>query len=140
MWLSRIMETHTAENKKNKNMEDCIFCKIAGKKIDAKIVYEDKDVIAFNDTHPLAPIHVLVIPKKHIASINDIEEKDRLLMGKMVFAARNIAQDLGAAEGGYKLLLRVGKNGGQEVDHIHLHLIGGAALHEDIHPLKVDWK
>lgn len=119
---------------------DCIFCKIIDKKIDAKIVFESKEIIAFHDIHPLAPVHVLFIPKKHIASINDLQQSDSKLIGDMVIAAKDIAKELGIAEGGYKLLWRTGKNGGQEVDHAHLHLIGGAALHEDIRPLEVDWK
>ncbi|KKQ60287.1 MAG: Histidine triad (HIT) protein [Parcubacteria group bacterium GW2011_GWC1_38_22] len=96
--------------------------------------------MAFKDIHPIAPVHILIIPKKHIASINDIEEGDVELLGKMIITARNIASELKISEGGYKLLFRTGKNGGQEVDHIHLHLIGGAALHEEIRPLEVDWK
>ena len=108
--------------------------------MDAKIVYEDKLMMAFKDIHPIAPVHILIIPKKHIASINDIEEGDVELLGKMIITARNIASELKISEGGYKLLFRTGKNGGQGVDHIHLHLIGGAALHEEIRPLEVDWK
>ena len=119
---------------------DCIFCKIIDKKIDAKIIFEDKDVVAFNDINPLAPVHVLIIPTKHIVSINDVKDEDALMLGKMIITAKNIAKKLDIAEGGYKLLFRIGKNGGQEVDHIHLHLIGGAALHEEIKPLEVDWK
>lgn len=122
------------------SMEDCIFCKIIDKKVDAEIIFQDKDVLAFNDIHPLAPVHVLIIPKRHIASINEITKKEELLMGKMIFTAKSIAVDLGIAEDGYKLLFRTGKHGGQEVDHIHLHLIGGIALHEDIRPLDVDWR
>ena len=121
-------------------MDDCIFCKIIGKKIDAKIVYEDKEIIAFKDIHPIAPVHILIIPKKHIASVNDVTSEDTALLGKMIIGARDIANELNISEGGYKLLFRTGKNGGQEVDHIHLHLIGGAALHEEIRPLEVDWK
>ena len=113
---------------------DCIFCKIAGKEISAKIVFEDAEVIAFEDIHPLAPVHVLIIPKKHIASINDLTEGDGLLVGKIVLAAKEIARKLEISQGGYKLLFRTGRNGGQEVDHIHLHLIGGAPLREDIGP------
>ena len=119
---------------------DCIFCKIIEKKIDAKIVFENKEIIAFKDIHPLAPVHILIIPKKHIVSINDVNVEDAKLLGDMIIAARNIAKDLDIAENGYKLLFRTGKHGGQEVDHIHLHLIGGAALHEEIRPLEVDWK
>ena len=114
---------------------DCVFCKIARKQIPAEIVYEDEDVLAFCDLHPIAPIHVLVIPKKHIASVADISKNDVPLVGKIVFTAKKIAQDLKIAKKGYKLLFRVGQHGGQEVEHMHLHLIGGAKLSEDIHPI-----
>lgn len=114
----------------------CIFCKISAKEIPAEIVYEDKDVVAFNDIRPLAPVHVLVIPRRHIDTINHVTDKDRLLMGKIIMAAKKIAKKIGIDEGGYKLLFRVGDHGGQEVPHVHLHLIGGAPLHEDIHPMK----
>ncbi len=114
---------------------DCIFCKIAEKEIPADIVYEDGDVIAFRDAHPIAPVHVLIIPKKHIASITDISEEDTMLMGKLIAAAKKIAEDLKISEKGYKLLIRVGEHGGQEVKHIHLHLIGGARLSENIGPI-----
>lgn len=119
---------------------ECIFCKIVAKKLDSKVVYEDKEIMAFKDIHPIAPVHVLIIPKEHISSINDVTKENALLLGKMIVAARNIAEELKIAEDGYKLLFRTGKHGGQEVDHIHLHLIGGAPLHEDIRPLEVDWK
>lgn len=121
-------------------MIDCIFCKIIDKKMDAKIVFENDQMIAFKDIHPLAPVHILIIPKKHITSINEVESEDAELLGNMIITARDIAKELEIAEGGYKLLFRTGKNGGQEVDHIHLHLIGGAALHEEIKPLEVDWQ
>ncbi len=115
-------------------MNDCIFCKISNKKIDAKIVYEDNDIIAFNDINPIAPVHILLIPKKHIESIVEIEESDTLLMGKLIFCAKSLAKKMNLDKGGYKLLFRVGKDGGQEVPHIHLHLIGGAMLYEEIRP------
>jgi histidine triad (HIT) family protein len=114
---------------------DCVFCKIARKEIPADVVYEDEDVIAFHDAHPIAPVHVLVIPKKHIASIADITEQDTLLMGKLIATAKKIASDLKISEKGYKLLFRVGEHGGQEVKHIHLHLLGGAMLFENIGPI-----
>lgn len=122
-------------------MESCIFCDIVKGKIDSKKVFEDKEILAFNDIHPLAPVHVLIIPKKHIPSINEVSDpEDVRLLGNMIVAARDIAKQLKISDDGYKLLFRVGKHGGQEVDHIHLHLIGGAALHEEIGPLEVDWK
>jgi histidine triad (HIT) family protein len=114
---------------------DCIFCKIVAKEIEAKLVFEDEEIIAFNDISPIAPVHVLIIPKKHLASINDMEAADKKLLGGMIFAAKEIAQKLGIADDGYKLLFRTGAHGGQEVAHIHLHLLGGAQLSEEIKPL-----
>ena len=116
-------------------MEDCIFCKIIRKEIPTEFLYEDDFVAAFPDLHPIAPVHVLVIPKKHIGSVTEINEKDELLMGKLITAAKKIADDLRISEKGYKLLIRVGEHGGQEVGHVHLHLIGGAKLREDIKPV-----
>ncbi|EKE16097.1 MAG: Histidine triad protein [uncultured bacterium] len=114
-------------------MNNCIFCKIIQKNIPADIVFENDDIVAFKDIHPIAPVHILLIPKKHIASINDLSEQDTNLIGKMIMEAKNLAKKLDIAEDGYKLLFRVGENGGQEVSHIHLHLIGGAKLYEEIH-------
>lgn len=112
---------------------DCIFCKIANKEIPAKLLYEDELVVAFKDIHPIAPVHVLVIPKEHIASINDLE--DEMLAGRLVMVAKKLAKELGIEERGYKLLFRTGRDGGQEVSHVHLHLLGGARLSEDIKPV-----
>lgn len=113
----------------------CIFCKIINKEIPTEFLYEDELVVAFRDVHPLAPVHVLVIPKKHIASITEIGDGDEQLMGRLILAAKKIAEDLQISENGYKLLFRVGEYGGQEVGHIHLHLIGGARLKEGIAPV-----
>ncbi len=112
----------------------CVFCKIAQKEIPADIVYEDETVMAFRDRHPIAPVHVLVIPKKHIGNITEIGDEEELLMGKLITTAKKIADDLRISKKGYKLLFRVGEHGGQEVGHVHLHLIGGAMLKEDIKP------
>jgi histidine triad (HIT) family protein len=117
------------------SMPDCIFCKIARKEIPADIVYENDEVIAFRDRNPIAPVHILLIPKRHIESVVDISEADALLMGRIIYAAKKIAEDLKISEKGYKLLFRVGKHGGQEVEHIHLHLLGGAKLSENIRPI-----
>lgn len=116
---------------------NCIFCKIINKEIPADIVFEDKDMIAFKDKKPIAPTHILIIPKKHIASVADAEEKDALLMGKLITTAKKIAEDFEISDKGYKLLVRVGRGGGQEIDHIHLHLLGGAKLSENIHPAQL---
>lgn len=113
---------------------DCIFCSIIEKQIPAKIVFEDDQVLAFHDVRPLAPVHVLVIPKRHVASMNDFEASDEQLLGHMLLVAKNIAQDLKISQGGYKLLIRTGGDGGQEVPHVHLHLIGGVRLTENIGP------
>ncbi len=113
-----------------------VFTKIIDREIPADILYEDNEVIAFRDIHPLAPVHVLVIPKREIPSINDLNSDDALLVGKMVLVARDVAQHLNISEKGYKLLFRVGRDGGQEIPHIHLHLIGGDRLHEDIRPVR----
>lgn len=115
-------------------MTDCIFCKIIKKEIPAKIVFEDEDIIAFNDANPIAPIHVLIIPKKHIVSVVEIKQEDTMLMGRLTMVAKKIADDLEISEKGYKLLMRVGREGGQEVNHVHLHLLGGAKLTENICP------
>lgn len=117
-------------------MNECLFCNIANKETPAQIVYENKRIIAFKDIHPLAPVHILLIPKKHIPSVVDIEKKDTRLMGELIFTAKKIADDFQISKGGYKLLFRVHHHGGQVIDHIHLHLIGGAPLSEDIHPIK----
>jgi len=113
---------------------ECLFCKIVKKEIPASIVYEDEDVLAFKDAQPLAPVHILIIPKKHIKSINDLEKEDIELAGKLILTAKKIAQEFDISPKGYKLLFRVGEWGGQEVSHIHLHLIGGARLMESICP------
>ena len=113
----------------------CIFCKIINKEIPTEIIFEDEDVLVFNDINPIAPVHVLVIPKRHIESMNDLEESDQLLAGKLILTGKKIADKLGISDDGYKLLFRTGKHGGQEVPHIHLHLIGGAKLAEDIKPV-----
>ena len=108
----------------NKN---CIFCKIINREIPTKIIFEDDKVIVFNDIHPIASTHILIIPKKHIDSVNDLteNEKNEKLMGRLIIVAKKIAEKEGIAAKGYKLLIRTGKDGGQEVPHIHLHLIGG---------------
>jgi len=115
--------------------KDCLFCKIVRGEIKADIVYQDKEVVAFKDIHPIAPVHILIIPTKHIGSIVQIQNEDRELMGKLIVTAKKIADDLNISKDGYKLLFRVGRYGGQEVGHIHLHLIGGAEMVEDIHPV-----
>lgn len=118
-------------------MSECLFCKIVNKEMNAEIVYEDDLVIAFPDIHPMAPVHVLIIPKEHIESANQLtdDEKGEKIGGRLLLAAKKIAADKRIAENGYKLLIRTGSYGGQEVPHLHMHLIGGAKLTEEIRPI-----
>ncbi len=107
---------------------DCLFCRIAAGQIPAKIVRQDEDTVAFRDINPRAPTHVLVIPRKHIASVNVLDPADAALMGKLVLAAREIAEGEGVAHSGYRMVVNAGPDAGQSVDHIHLHLLGGRVL------------
>jgi len=107
---------------------DSIFTKIIRREIPAAIQYEDDDIIAINDINPIAPIHILIIPKKCIPTANDIAEADAPLIGKLFLVAKRLAADKGVAEGGYRLVMNVGKDGGQTVFHLHLHLIAGKKL------------
>jgi histidine triad (HIT) family protein len=107
---------------------DCIFCRIAAGEIPATVVREDEATIAFRDVDPKAPVHVLVIPKRHIESVNDLEEADRELMGSLILAAGEIAAGEGVAEAGYRLVLNAGRAAGQSVEHVHLHVLGGRSL------------
>ncbi len=118
-----------------KAKKDCVFCKIAKGEIPVKALYDDVDIIAFSDKHPMAQVHVVIIPKEHIPSVADFEPQHEKIAGKMLMAAKKIAEDLKIDKDGYKLLIRTRKNGGQEIDHTHLHLLGGAPLSENIHPL-----
>lgn len=102
-------------------MEDCIFCKIAKKEAEAKIEYEDDDFIVFHDIHPKAPLHLLLVPKKHIESIDHLEIHDKELMGELLLLAKKVAKQKGL--NGYKLGINVGREGGQDVDHLHVHLL-----------------
>lgn len=107
---------------------DCIFCKIANKEIPSSIVYEDDDVIAFKDLNPEAPVHVLVIPKKHISSLNAANPDDQQLLGKLMLTIPKIAAEQGIAEGGYRVVNNCGEQGGQTVMHLHFHLLGGREM------------
>ncbi|HMM05391.1 MAG TPA: histidine triad nucleotide-binding protein [Clostridiales bacterium] len=109
-------------------MSDCIFCKIAGHEIPAAVVYEDDDVIAFDDLHPLAKVHILLIPKKHIASAAELAEEDAAVVGKIYLVAKKIAEEKGLAKSGYRIVNNCKSDGGQEVFHIHFHLLGGEKL------------
>ena len=109
-------------------MEDCIFCKIANKEIPANIIYEDKSSVAFFDKNPKAPLHILIIPKKHIPSVNDLSESDQNLIGHLILVAKKLAQMFPQAHNGYKLVINVGPGGGQIVKHLHIHLLAGEGI------------
>jgi histidine triad (HIT) family protein len=104
-------------------MNDCIFCKIAQHQLPSKIEYEDRDFIAFDDIAPKAPVHILVIPKKHLDSVKSLDQKEALLAGKLILIAKKLAQKNKLE--GYQIVFNVGKEGGQIIPHIHLHLLGG---------------
>ncbi|MFH1820753.1 MAG: histidine triad nucleotide-binding protein [Candidatus Nealsonbacteria bacterium] len=106
-------------------MEDCLFCKIIKKEVPSEVVYEDESFIAIKDIKPKAPIHLLLIPKKHIASVDELAQNDKELIGDLILAAKQVARDNGLDKTGYKLNFNVGRGGGQLVDHIHLHLLSG---------------
>lgn len=106
-------------------MEDCIFCKIIKGEIPSEKVYEDEEILAFKDIHPAAPIHVLIIPKKHIKNLMEISNEDSELMGKIVEAMKKIAKELGVDEKGFRIISNCGPDSGQEVMHLHFHLLAG---------------
>ena len=113
-------------------MEDCIFCKIINKEIPSQMVYEDDEIIAFKDIEPLAPIHILVIPKKHIKSLVELEKEDELLIGKIYTVINKIAKEQGVEQKGYRVMVNCGKDGGQTVPHLHFHLLAGKQFSEKI--------
>lgn len=103
----------------------CLFCKIINKETPAEIVYEDERVMAFKDIYPKAPIHILIVPRKHIISINHLEKIDEKMIGELFLTAKKIAKKQGVMDKGYKLVFNVGRGGGQLINHLHLHLLGG---------------
>ena len=113
-------------------MNDCIFCKIVKGEMDSKIVYQDKLVTAFRDIHPVAPTHVLVVPNRHIASINDVTEEDKLHLGHMLAVVKPIAEKEGIQNTGYRLIVNTGPDANQVIFHLHLHIIGGQRMR---HPM-----
>jgi len=109
-------------------MVDCIFCKIANKEISAELVFEDEHMVAFNDVNPQAPVHMLLIPKKHYASLNDIPEEKKAVLSHILLKARQIAEEQGFAGKGYRIVLNTAKDSGQVVYHIHFHLLAGRRM------------
>lgn len=108
---------------------DCLFCKIAQQQIPAQIIHQDDHVVAFRDISPQAPVHALVIPRRHITTLNDIGPDDEGLLGHMVVTAQRIAAQDGIDESGFRLVMNCNREGGQTVYHIHMHILGGRAMH-----------
>ena len=108
--------------------ESCIFCRITRGELPAALVHEEPDFLAFRDLAPQAPEHTLLIPRKHITSVEHLDDGDGALIGRLVLAARDLARRLGVAEAGYRLVANVGSDGGQSVDHLHIHLLGGRPM------------
>lgn len=108
--------------------DGCIFCRLVKGEIPAKVVFEADDLVAFHDVDPKAPVHVLVIPKRHLASVSTLAEEDAVLAGRLVLAGARVARETGIEEGGYRLVLNTGGDAGQSVAHIHMHVLGGRHL------------
>ena len=109
-------------------MSDCLFCKISDKKIPATIVYEDDLAVAFDDIHPQAPVHTLVIPKKHVAAIQDCADADQALLGHLLLTCSKVLKLKGLSEPGSRIVINTGRDGGQTVFHVHLHVMGGRSM------------
>ena len=110
-------------------MADCVFCRIGRGEIPADIVYKDDEVVAFRDITPQGPVHVVVIPVEHIPGMKEAEARHQGLVGKLMLVAAQVAQQEGIADSGYRLVVNQGREGGQSVDHLHVHVIGGRAMH-----------
>ena len=108
---------------------DCIFCRIAAGEVPAELLYQDDQVVAFPDVNPKAPVHVLVVPREHHASLADLTDDDEPLMGHLLAVANRLARDKGVAATGYRLVINTGPEGGQVVPHLHFHLLGGRQMH-----------
>ena len=113
-------------------MNDCVFCKIIAKTLPASLIYEDEDFISILDTHPLTPLHLLVIPRRHISSLNELEDKDEAFAGRLLLTSRKIALSALGMDGGYRLVINTGAHGGQTVFHLHLHIMAGKPVSTDL--------
>ncbi|MEW6364641.1 MAG: histidine triad nucleotide-binding protein [Acidobacteriota bacterium] len=110
-------------------MSSCLFCQIAEKKKPSRVVYEDEQMFAFEDINPQAPVHILIVPKRHVPGLDQASQEDRQMLGQLLLVAQKIARDRGIHESGYRLLVNQGPDAGQSVFHMHFHLLGGRVLH-----------
>lgn len=108
--------------------EDCLFCRIISGQMSVPFLYESEDIVAFRDIHPQAPVHILVMPKKHIPKISSVQKKEGLLIGRIINVANSLAAEENIADSGYRLIINCGEDAGQEIFHIHLHLLGGRKM------------
>lgn len=108
--------------------EECVFCGIVAGELPSDVIYQDEDFLAFRDIHPQAPVHVLIIPREHITSSAQLDEHHQPLVGRLIIIAKSLAEQEGIAERGYRLVINCGSEGGQQVPHLHLHLLGGRRL------------
>ena len=120
------------KEKENRGEMDCIFCQIVAGKVPGETLYQDEEVIAFRDINPQAPIHLVIIPKRHIPSLAHLSEAESPLIGNMVNIANLLAKQEGISEGGYRLVINCGEGGGQLVPHLHMHLLGGRRLSDEL--------
>ena len=109
-------------------MKDCLFCKIANGEVESEVVYSDDKVCAFNDINPQAPVHILIVPRKHIEGINSLSEKDKQIIGHILLTAKRLAEEKSISRSGFRILANSGSNAGQVVEHLHFHLLGGTKL------------
>ena len=109
-------------------MTDCLFCKIINKEIPSDLVHQDDLVTVFKDINPAAPVHLLIVPNKHISSVIEMEEEDEVVMGKLFSTARKVSEELGINHSGYRLIINNGPDGRQEIHHLHMHLLGGGKM------------
>jgi len=110
-------------------MDQCIFCRIVERSLPARIVFEDEEIVAFEDAHPQAPVHTLIVPRKHLASLKDATADDAALLGRMLVVATQLARERGLETRGYRTVVNTGTGAGQSVFHLHLHLLGGRTFH-----------
>lgn len=112
----------------NSSRSDCIFCRIIAQQSPARIVYQDDQAVAFHDIHPQAPVHILIVPRKHISRLQDLEADDESLMGHLLYLAKLLAEKENLAQHGYRLVINNGRYGGQAIFHLHFHLLGGRPM------------